>query len=285
MRKLRTCDTAQLYTGVSKCAPDFGKMRVAILVKPGTKLPEDLTADKLEKLAHASRNERIYGIVGLMEYAKNGGEVQTSATGYGPEQVTGVSARKDTFDLAKYYPELDSSLMNTANSEWDVYFIDEDNYIHGINDGSDSLAGYPMSSVYSESTPMPTSSARASMQVVFCHENAKLSKVAADYLPLGFKLNYKTTTLGLIGVKLQKTGDSGNDYKLFEVRGGYDVTPIYGPLIADAGSAVISGATSAATYNEDTQTLTIASAADADIRLKPASVLYENDIKGIEQIA
>ena len=66
MRKLRTCDTAQLYTGVSKCAPDFGKMRVAILVKPGTKLPEDLTADKLEKLAHASRNERIYGIVGLM---------------------------------------------------------------------------------------------------------------------------------------------------------------------------------------------------------------------------
>ena len=187
--------------------------------------------------------------------------------------------------MAKYYPELDSSLMNTANSEWDVYLIDEDNFIHGINDGSDSLAGYPMSSVYSESTPMPTSSARASMQVVFCHENAKLSKVAADYHPLGFKLNYKITTLGLIGVKLQKTGDSGNDYKLFEVRGGFDVTPIYGPLIADAGSAVISGATSAITYNEDTQTLTIASAAGADIRLKPASVLYENDIKGIEQIA
>ena len=285
MRKLRTCDTAQLYTGVSKCAPDFGKMRVAILVKPGYKLPEELTGETLEKLVHANTPERIYGIVGLTEYDKSGGEVQTSATGYGPEQVSGVSARKDTFDLKKYYPELDASLMNTANSEWDVYFIDEDNILHGINDGTDMLAGYPMSSVYGDSTPIPSSSARASMQVVFCHENARISKTKADYRPLGFNLNYKNTVLGLLPVKMEKVDKSGNSYKLFEAIGGYDVTPIYGPLIAEAGNTVINGATSAITYDDTTKTLTIASTAGAEISLKAASVLYENDIKGIEQVA
>lgn len=284
MRKLRTCDTAQLYTGTSKCSPDFGKMRAAIIVKPGFKLPSDLTAEELERLAHADRSERIYGIVGLMEYAKSGGEVQTSAVGYGPELVSGVSARKDTFDLRKYYPELDSSLLNTANSGWDVYFIDEDNLLHGINDGTDELAGYPMSSIYGESTPMPTSSARATMQVVFCHENAKLSKTNADFRPLGFHVNYNNIVLGLIPVKLEKTDKTGSAYKLYEVKGGYDLTPIYGPLIATAGNAVIAGTTSAVTYNDTTKSLTIASSAGADISLKPASVLYEKGIKGIEQV-
>lgn len=284
MRKLRTCDTAQLYTGTSKCPPDFGKMRVAILVKPGTKLPADLTLETLEKMVHANRTDRIYGIVGLCEYAKNGGEVQTSAVGYGPEQVTGVSARKDTFDLLKYYPELDSSLIQTANSEWDVYFIDENNFIHGINDGTETLAGYPMSSIYSEATPIQTSSSATTMQIVFCHENAKLSKSNADYQPLGFKLNYKTATLGLLAVRLSKVSDESSAYKVIEKVGGYDITPIYGPLIATAGNTVVDGATSAVTYDDATQTLTIVSSAGTDIRLKPATVLYENDIKGIEQV-
>ncbi len=151
MRTPRTCDSAQLYTGTSKCPPNFGKMRAVILVPPGTKLPADLTAEKLEKLIHAEHSSRAYGIAGLCEYAKNGGEVQTAATGWGPEQVTGVSARKDAFDLEKYYPELDASLMQTANSQRDAYFIDEDNFLHGIDDGTDTLAGsmklalkYPM---------------------------------------------------------------------------------------------------------------------------------------------
>lgn len=285
MRKLRTCDNAQLYTGTSKCPPDFGKMRVAILVKPGTKLPADLTLETLEKMAHADRDERIYGIVGLCEYAKNGGEVQTSTVGYGSEQVTGVSARKDTFDLLKYYPELDTSLTHAANTGWDVYFIDENNFIHGINDGTDTLAGYPMSSVYSEATPIQTSSAATTMQVIFCHENAKLSKAMADYQPLGFKLNYKTAILGLLAVRLAKVSDESNSYKIFEKVGGFDITPIYGPLIASAGNTVINGATSAVSYDDSKKTLTIASTAGADISLKPASVLYENDIKGIEQAA
>ena len=200
MRTPRTCDSAQLYTGTSKCPPNFGKMRAVILVPPGTKLPADLTAEKLEKLIHAEHSSRAYGIAGLCEYAKNGGEVQTAATGWGPEQVTGVSARKDAFDLEKYYPELDASLMQTANSQRDAYFIDEDNFLHGIDDGTDTLAGYPMSSVYGESSPIATSSARPTMQIVLCHKDAKLSKVRFNYIKLGFELNTNKMVLGLVAV-------------------------------------------------------------------------------------
>lgn len=284
MKNLRKCESAQLFTGVSKCPPDFGKVRIAILVKPGTKLPAEVTAEDLEKLIHAKRSERAYGISGLCEYAKNGGEVQTAAIGYGPEQATGVSARKDTFDLEKYYPELDSSLLATANSAWDVYFIDEDNFIHGINDDTDTLAGYPMSSIYGEATPLPTSSARASMQVVFCHENAKLSKLRADYMRLGFTLNPKKTTLGILPVKLVKSGETANSYKLIEAVGRNDITEIYGPIIAAAGKTVIDGATTAVTYDEASDTLTIAAADGVEVRLKSPDVLYENGIKGIEQV-
>lgn len=281
MRKLRKCDSSQLYTGTSKCAPDFGKMKAAIIVKPGYKLPADLTAEQLEKLAHADRSERIYGIVGLCEYAKNGGEVQTAANGYGPEQVTGVSARKDTFDLLKFYPELDASLMCTANAEWDAYFIDEDGYLHGINDGTDVLAGYPMSCVYGESTPIATSSNKPTMQVVFCHKDAKLSKMKFDYSPLGF--DYSKLTLGILPVLLEKNEDG--EYKLVEAVGANDITSIYGPLIATAGATVINGTTSAVTYNEDKDTLTITTTGDAVPSLMSAKTLYENDIKGIEQVS
>lgn len=282
MRKLRKCETSQLYTGTSKCPPNFGKMRAAILVKPGTKLPADLDGDKLEEMAHADRPDRAYGIVGLCEYAKNGGEVQTSAQGYGPEQVTGVSARKDTFDTDRFYPELDSSLMAAANSEWDVYFIDDEGYLHGINDGTDVLAGYPMSSVYGEATPFATSSAKAQMQIVFCHQDAKLSKINYDYVKLDF--NYKKFVLGLLAVKLEKADSTGDKYKLFEAVGGNDITAVYGPLIATAGTDAIVGASTAVSYNSADETITIAASAGVTPRLAPAKTLYEKGIKGIEQV-
>lgn len=283
MRPLRTCVSAQLNTGVSKCPPDFENMKGAILVSPGTKLPADLTAEKLEKLIHANLPDRAYGIVRFTEYAKNGGEVQTSANGYDGEAPTGVSARKDTFNLNKFYPELMAALTSTYTEPRDVYFFDDNNMLYGLNDGTDVLAGYPMTSVYADATPFNTSSAKATMSVVFAHENAKRAFIDFDYIQLGF--NPQKCVLGLTPVKLEKIGTSGNAYKLYEKIGGYDVTSIYGPLIVSAGNTVINGATSAVTYDDNAQTLTIASTGGADIRLKSPSVLYENDIKGIEQVS
>lgn len=282
MRKLRKCASAQLNTGISKCPPEFGKMKGAIIVKSGLKLPADLTGDKLEELAHADTPNRIYGIVGFCEYAKEGGEPQTAADGYGPEQVTGYNARKDTYTLIKFYPELHAALTKNVNQECDVYFFDEDNRLYGMNDGTDTIAGFPMSSVYSNATPHPTSSAKATMTVTFSHIDAKAAIVNFDYTQLDF--NPQKLTLGLTQVKLDKAGD-GNAYKLFEVLGGNDITSIYGPLIANAGNNVISGATTALTYDAESDTLTIAASGGAEIRLKAPSLLYENDIKGIEQPA
>ena len=121
------------------------------------------------------------------------------------------------------------------------------------------------------------------MTVTFAHENAKRAITDFDFVQLDF--NPQKCVLGLTWVRLGKAGTTGNAYKLFEDVGGYDVTGIYGPLIAAAGNTVVSGATSALTYDDTTQTLTIASTSGADIRLKSPSVLYENDIKGIEQVA
>ena len=278
MRTLRKCTAAQLNTGVSKCAPEMSKMLGAILVEPGMKIKPGITLDELEEMVHADRPNRIYGIATFVEYAKDGGEPQTSAEGYGPEQVTGFSARKDTFTLDKYRPELMASLTRCRNKEWDAYFFDKDKYLHGLQvDGE--LYGFPMSGVYATATPFPTSSAKAGMTITFAHKDAEQSFTDYDYAPM--TINPTRATLGLVAVKLEKTTESGTKYKIFEAMGGNDLTPIYGPLIADASATVVKGST-AVTYNDDEETLTIT--ATGDVRLAAPSVLYANDIKGIEQV-
>lgn len=280
MTKLRKCSSAEFNTGDSKCLPDFGKMKGAILVEPGTKLPEDLTAEKLEKLAHANRPGRIYGIGVFVEYAKNGGEMQTSANGYGPEEATGVSARKDTFNLDRFKPSLHAALTRCKNKKWDVYFFDAGNILYGINDGTDVLAGFPMSTVYSDATPHPTSSSQSAMSVTFAYEDAEQAAINFDYEVLDF--NPAKLTLGLTPVNLKKFGE-GTGYKLYEILGGNDITAVYGPLIVTAATSVVNGAT-AVTYNDSTDTLTITASNGTQVRLKSPADLYEHDIKGIEQV-
>lgn len=282
MRQLRNCTSAELYTGTSKCQVNFENVKGAILVPPGTKLPAELTAEKLEELVHAELSARVYGVKDFVEYAKNGGEVQTSAQGYGPEEITGVSARKDTFTMKRFDPELDATFTALGNKAWDVYFFDDDNMLYGMNDGTDQLAGYPMSNVYTDSTPFNTSSAKAALSITFSHENAKRAKTQFDYRRLDF--NPQKCVLGLSPVIMQKTTDGGSAYKIYERIGGYDVTGIYGPLIASAGAVVLNGATTAATYNETADTITIATTGSAEVSLKSPKVLFQNDIKGIIQV-
>jgi hypothetical protein len=278
MRTLRKCNLAQLNTGVSKCPIDFGRMKGAILVHHGYKLPAELTGEALEKLAHAALPERVYGVVTFVEYAKDGGEAQTSAVGYGGTGVTGYSVRTDTFTMDAYYPELDASFAKTANQKYDAYFFDEDNIIYGINDGTDTLAGFPMSAIYSTSTPHPTSSDKATMTVSFCFDDAKAAITKYDYQPLGF--DPRKYTLGLVLVNLVATGES-NKYKLVEALGGADITSSYGDILAKNANLV--GNATAVTYDSDTETLTITSTGGDTPTLKAPSVLYEAGVIGIEQ--
>ena len=282
MRKLRTCDNAHLNTGVSKCPPSFGKKKMAIIVPYGTKLPANLTADKLEELAHAPVGSRIYGVGVFVEYAKNGGEAQTSTVGYGPEEITGYSPLKETYTLQKFSPELHASFVRAKGVQWGVYFIDENWQLFGENDGTDILAPLPMSNIYTDVTPSPTSSAKESMTITFSYEDTETAYKNYDFTKLDF--NPMKLILGLTLVRLEKLGDTESAYKIFENTGGYDVTGIYGPLIVIGGAAVLNGTTTAASYVEETNSLTITTTDNAVPSLKAPSVLYENDIKGIEQV-
>lgn len=280
MRPIRTCDDSHLNTGLSKCPIDFARMRGAIIVPYGTKLPAALTLDKLTQLAHADEHERIYGIVGFLEYAPEGGEAQTGAIGYGGLQVTGYSDRADTFTLAKNHPELHASLTKSSGKAWGAYFFDEKNYLYGLNDGTDILAPFPMSTIHSNATPYSTSSAKSTMTVKFCHEDARAAIEDADFVKLAFKP--ARAVLGLVAVKLVKVDEAGNDYKVIEKTGGYDLTPMLGGIIADNPS-VINGAT-AATYDDTNKTLTLTVSGMVTPKLKAPKLLLEAGIEGFEEV-
>ena len=232
----------------------------------------------MTKLAHADEHERIYGIKGFCEYAVEGGEAQTGAVGYGGLQVTGYSDRADTFTLDKNYPELHASLTRCSNKAWGAYFFDEKNYLYGLSDDTEVLAPFPMSTIHSNATPYPTSSARSTMTVKFCHEDARAAIERADYVKLDF--NPQRATLGITAVKLVKLSE--NDYKLAENVGGYDLTPTFGPLIADTAT-VIDGVT-AATYDAAKKAITLTVSGSTTPKLKAPKVLLEAGIEGIEEV-
>ena len=85
--------------------------------------------------------------------------------------------------------------------------------------------------------------------------------------------------MGLTSVQLVSTGTE-NTYKIIEKQGGYDVTSKFGSAIATAPTGIISNVT-AATYDSETETLTLTVANGKTPSLKAPSALYQAGIKGI----
>lgn len=276
--KVRTCKGNALNTGKSACPYDPEKIIGAIVVPRGFKLPADLDGTKLEELAHADRASRIMPIIDFVEYAKAGGEVNVSAVGYGPNQPTDVSARTDAFTEGVYNHVLAQSLSRCMNNEYDVYFFDKNNVLFGVDDGSDTLAGYPMSSIYPTITDFPTSGAKSTLLVNFCHKDARSSFEKANFEQLDF--NIPSFAHGLTPVKFIKV--ENDKYKLVEAIGGLDRTSEFGDIIGKTPTAVLNGSATGVAYDADTETISIA-AGGAVPSLKSPSELYEAGIKGIEQ--
>lgn len=275
MRKIRNCMGISLATGKSGCQIDFGKIKAIILVAHGLTLGNSFTKGTFAEKCHADVPNRIYPIKTIVEYAKNGGEPQTSAVGYGGNGVTGVSAQTDTFTVDKYSEHLAAGLSKCMNRRFDVYYVDENNLLIGINDGSDVLAGIPMSTVYPTVTPHPTSSAKATLTVSCCLEDARAAIENFDYVQLDF--NPLDELEGLISVDLVEA-ESGK-YKIIETIGGYDRTEEFGQAIASGASSVLNNVTTATYANG---LITITASAGATPSLKAPSVLLANDIAGIE---
>lgn len=279
MRITRTCPNGQPNTGISACPIDFKYIVAAILVAKGTKLPAAIDAQTLEELCHDDLPNRIMPIKTFVEYAKSGGEAQTSAVGYGPTQFTGLSPQTDTFSLAKFSPELNANILKATNVEFGVYYVDKDNNIIGVNDGTDILAPIPVTLIPG-ATPFKTSSAQSVQTVGFAYVDTEYVYRNFDYFNAGFDV--LPSLIGLVEVELVATATSGK-YKLVEHYGGYDRTAEFGALIgADVATFVI-GAT-AGTYNAADQTLSLTVGAGVVPKLETPSTLYnDGNIAGIVQ--
>lgn len=276
MRKTRTCDSAEMNTGGSACSVDWGKIKGAIIVEHGKKLPADLTPEKLAELCHADRPERIYPVLTFVEYAKSGGEAQVSAVGYGPNQYNGLNAQTDTFTLGRFDEMLNAELLRCANKQWDVYYWDSNKMLIGYNDGTDILAGIPMSAIYPSSTPFSTSGAKSTMTVNFAHFDAEDSQLNFDYVKLDF--NPGNVIKGLTEVMLVE--ETSGKYKIVECIGGYDRTAEFADALSTGAAEVFTGVTSAS-YENGLITIT---PGEGEISVKQPSVLYTNDIKWVEFI-
>ena len=274
MRPTRNCYKADFNSGKSGCPIDYGKIKGAIIVPAGEKLPAGFDGDDLREACHADLPNRIYPVLLFVEYAKNGGEPQVSATGYGPNKVTGISAQTDTFTLDGVDYGLHAELLKSKNVKRDVYYFDEDGVIYGVNDGTDVLAGIPMSCIYSTIIPHPTSGAEESLTVSFCHLDAEKSQQNYDFIDTDIR--FEDALIGLTPVELVKDGD--NKYHIVEKVGGYDRTPEFGTIIAANAAATIDGI-SAATYADGALTLTVTQGATP--ALKAPSALYAKGIEGI----
>ena len=278
MPRIRSCASNSFFTGKSVCEIDYDKIKYLLLTKHGVKLEYD-TLDNLRAMCHADLPNRAYGFPQIVNWEPNGGEVQTSQVGYGPNVYNGVSARTDALTLDKFRHYLRAVILKNVEEEFDMYLIDAKNNLYGLNDGTDVLAGIPVT-IYPSGNDHPGASDKASLAVNVSYVDVEDYMMNLDVVPLDYAA--RSAVYGLMPVTLEKVGSSGSNYKLVEYYGKGDATTKYGELIADNAATVLNGVT-AATYDAENNylTVTLSSGVTAPT-LKLASVLEGAGIYGIE---
>lgn len=264
---------ATFNTGSSVCVLDPGKIKAIILTIHGHKIPTEKTAEAFEKACHADRPGRIFPIKTIVEYAPSGGEAQTSATGYGPTKVTGYSAKNDVWTLQDYDASLKANIMAAKNVAFDAYFVDENNVVYGVNDGTEDLAGIPLSGVYPGGQDWDSSGTEANLTIATMFKDYEKYVKNADVRAYDFDV--VDALKGLVYVDLVST--ESNKYKLIEHFGKLDITEYYGKLLAKNAETALNGATSAS-YADGV----ITTVGEGSITLASPSVLQESGITGIE---
>ena len=278
MSRIRSCASNSFFTGKSVCEIDYDKIKYLLLTKHGVKLQYD-TLDNLRAMCHADLPNRAYGFPQIVNWEPNGGEVQTSQVGYGPNVYNGVSARTDAFTVDKFRHYLRAEILKNVDEEFDMYLIDEKNNLYGLNDGTDELAGIPVT-IYPYGNDHPGASDKASLAVNVSYVDVEEYMMKLDVVPLDYAA--RSAVYGLMPVTLEKVGSTGNNYKLVEYYGKGDATAKFGELISDNVASVLNGAT-AATYDATNNYITVTLASDSTApTLKAASVLEANGIYGIE---
>lgn len=275
MRKdYRVCggSAAGFNTGFNFCPLQPGKAKAVILVYHGKKLPAELTAENLEKACHADGQDRIFPILNISEYATSGGEANTSENGYAGSSITGYSSRTDTFTLSKFNLALQANLVSNKATTFDMYVVDENDVIYGIDDASDALAGIPLTGVYPTGQPFSSSG-----QVAYLAFNALYADIEAymkNASAKGVTFNVVGALTGLVFAEFIEIEDG--KYKLVDHYDRTDLTSYYGAQIASNASKVLASG-STASYEDGVLTIS------GTPKLATPSVLQENGIIGIEQ--
>ena len=277
MSRLRTCTSNAFFTGKSVCEIDYDKIKYVILTQHGVKLTYD-TGANLRTQCHAAAGARAFAFPQIVNWETNGGEAQTSQVGYGPNAYNGVSARTDTFTLDMFRHYLRAVILKNVDEEFDMYLVDAKNNLYGLNDGTDTLAGIPVT-IYPSGNDHPGASDKASLAVNVVYTDVEQYMIDLDVVPLGY--NVSGFVFGLMPVTLEKQGATTN-YKVVEYYGKGDATAKYGALLATNATSVMDDIT-AATYDSvnNVISITLATGKTAPV-LKAASVLATNGIYGIE---
>lgn len=262
-------------TGRSKCILDPGKIKAVILIPRGFKIPNGLTADKLEELCHADRPNRIYPIKTVEEFAPTGGEANVNATGYGGNKITGYSAYTAALTLDNYDASLKANLMMAKGVEFDGVIVDEDNVLFGTNRDTTGLSGIPLSGVYPSGQDWDSSGQEANLIVNLMFKDYEKYIKTADIMAL--KFDVVEALKGLVFVDLVKVGE--NKYKLIEHFGGLNVTGYYADALSKSAVKSFDGGVSAVSYANGELTVT----ATGTPSLKKPSELQKEGIIGIEQ--
>lgn len=278
MSRIRECKSGSFFTGQSVCEINYDKVKAVVLTKHGEKLSYS-SLEALRTACHADLPNRAYGFPTIINWETNGGEAQISQVGYGPNAYNGMSARTDSFTLDAFRHYLRAQILANANEVFDMYLIDLQNNLYGLNDGTDTLAGIPVS-IYPSGNDHPGASDKASLVVNVVYQDVEYYMLHLDVEALSY--DALSAVYGLMPVTLEKVGSSGNNYKVVEYYGKGDATSKYGALIAEEADSVLVGAT-AATYDATNNYLSITLAAGTTTpSLQSASVLATNGIYGIE---
>ena len=275
--EFRECaGVAQFNTGTSKCILDPGKVKAIILAMHGYKLPKNVTAEALQAACHDDRPARIFPIKTIVEYAPSGGEANKGATGYGSNKVTSYSAKDDVWTLEDFDSSLKANIMAAKGVAFDAYFVDENNVVYGMNDGTEELAGIPLSGVYPGGQDWDSSGTEANLTIGTMFKDYEKYVKNADYRV--YKFDVVEALIGLVYVELVKIDSGKNNYKLKEHFGNLDVTSFFGPALSEGASTCFNGVT-AVTYANGVLTITASGA----VSLKSPKILQENGVVGIEQ--
>ena len=208
-----------------------------------------------------------------MEFAPEGGEVQTSENGYGGSKITGYSAYSPTFTMADADLNLRKQIVTAKAASFDAYFVDDNNVIYGQKAGNGDFMGVALNGIGAGGALWDSSgdSAQLTAQIFVRDFEGWMRNIIVQQL----NFDVVSALTGLVFVHFESVTDG---YKLVSDADNLDLTSYYGQLLADNSTTAMPDAT-AVSYNAATNILTITGTA----QLAAPSVLQGVGILGIEQ--